>query len=55
MESAIDIVRVHAWNVKRCRDGDMWVGWAAGMLRAEQQYRGVKGYKQLDKLTNALG
>jgi putative transposase len=56
MESTIDIVRVHARNVKRWRDGDMRLRWAAaGMLCAEQQYRRVKGYKQLDKLTNALG
>lgn len=55
MESTIDIVRVHARNVKRWRDGDMRLRWAAaGMLCAEQQYRRVKGYKQLDKLTNAL-
>jgi len=54
-ESTIDIVRVHARNVKRWRDGDMRLRWAAaGMLCAEQQYRRVKGYKQLDKLTNAL-
>jgi putative transposase len=55
MESTIDIVRVHARNVKRWRDGDMRLRWAAaGMLRAEQQYRRVKGYKQLDKLADAL-
>ena len=53
MESTIDIVRVHARNVKRRRDGDMRLRWAAaGMLRAEQQYRRVKGYKQLDKLAD---
>ena len=27
---------------------------AAGMLCAEQQYRRVKGYRQLDKLADAL-
>jgi putative transposase len=55
MESTIDIVRTHACNVKRWRDGDMRLRWAdAGMLRAEQQYRRVKGYKQLDKLADAL-
>jgi putative transposase len=55
MESTIDIVRVHARNVKRWRDGDMRLRWAAaGMLCAEQQYRRVKGHKQLDALANAL-
>ncbi len=55
MESTIDIVRVHARNVKRWREGDMRLRWAAaGMLCAEQQYRRVKGYKQLDKLAGAL-
>ena len=55
MESTIDIVRVHARNVKRWRDGDMRLRWAAaGMLCAEQQYRRVKGYRQLDKLADAL-
>jgi len=33
MESTIDIVRTHARNVKRWRDGDMRLRWAAaGML-----------------------
>lgn len=55
MESTIDIVRTHARNVKRWRDGDMRLRWAAaGMLCAEQQYRRVKGYKQLDRLADAL-
>jgi transposase-like protein len=55
MESTIDIVRTHARNVKRWRDGDMRLRWAAaGMLRAEQQYRRVKGYKQLASLADAL-
>lgn len=55
MESTIDIVRVHARNVKRWRDGDMRLRWAAaGMLCAEQQYRRVKGHAQLAALANAL-
>jgi putative transposase len=55
MESTIDIVRTHARNVKRWRDGDMRLRWAAaGMLCAEAQYRRVKGHKQLDKLADAL-
>lgn len=55
MESTIDIVRVHARNVKRWRGGDMRLRWAAaGMLCAEQQYRRVKGYAQLAALADAL-
>ena len=55
MESTIDIVRTHARNVKRWRDGDMRLRWAAaGMLLAEQQYRRVKGHAQLDALADAL-
>ncbi len=55
MESTIDIVRTHARNVKRWREGDMRLRWAAaGMLCAEQQYRRVKGHAQLDALATAL-
>jgi putative transposase len=55
MESTIDIVRVHARNVKRWQNGDMRLrSAAAGMLCVEAQYRRVKGYRQLDKLANAL-
>ena len=55
MESTIDIVRVHARNVKRWRGGDMRLRWAAaGLLCAEQQYRRVKGHRQLDALAAAL-
>ena len=55
MESTIDIVRVHARNVKRWREGDMRLRWAAaGLLCAEQQYRRVKGFRQLAKLAAAL-
>lgn len=55
MESTIDIVKVHARNVKRWRAGDMRLRWAAaGMLAAEAQYRRVKGYRQLDRLAAAI-
>lgn len=55
MESTIDIVKVHARNVKRWRAGDMRLRWAAaGMLAAEGQYRRVKGYRQLDRLAVAI-
>lgn len=55
MESTIDIVKVHARNVKRWHHGDMRLRWAAaGMLAAEKQYRRINGYKQLDRLAHAI-
>jgi putative transposase len=55
VESMIDIVREHARNVKRWQDGDMRLRWAAaGMLAAANQFRRVKGYRQLPQLARAL-
>ncbi len=55
VESMIDIVRDHARNVKRWRDGDMRLRWAAaGMDAAAGQFRRVKGYRQLPQLATAL-
>ena len=55
VESMIEIVRNRARNVKRWRDGDMRLRWAAaGMLAAEGQFRRVKGFKQLPLLADAL-
>jgi putative transposase len=55
MESTVDIVKAHARNVKRWQTGDMRLRWAAaGMLAAEAQYRRVKGYRQLDRLADAI-
>lgn len=55
MESTVDIIKVHARNVKRWQGGDMRLRWAAaGMLAAEDQYRRVKGFRQLDKLDRAI-
>ena len=55
MESMIEIVRDHARNVKRWRGGDMRLRWAAaGMLEAANQFRRVKGYRQLPQLAAAL-
>lgn len=55
MESTVDIVRVHARNVKRWLPGDMRLRWAAaGMVQAEGQYRRVKGHRQLDALREAI-
>jgi putative transposase len=64
IESSIDIVRAHARNVKNWnadrrshgeRPADMRLRWAAaGLLAAEQQYRRVKGHRQLPALAAAL-
>ncbi len=55
VESMIEIVREHASNVKRWRDGEMALRWAAaGMESARTQFRRVKGYRQLPTLAAAL-
>jgi len=55
VESMIEIVREHAANVKRWRDGEMALRWAAaGMEAARRQFRRVKGYRQLPHLAAAL-
>jgi putative transposase len=55
VESMIEIVRDHAANVKRWRDGTMALRWAAaGMEAARSQFRRVKGYRQLPQLAAAL-
>jgi transposase-like protein len=55
VESMIEIVREHASNVKRWRDGEMALRWAAaGMESAHGQFRRVKGYRQLPQLATAL-
>ena len=55
VESMIEIVRANARNVKRWKDGDMRLRWAAtGMLAAENQFRRVKGYRQLPALATTL-
>jgi hypothetical protein len=55
VESMIEIVRAHARNVKRWQDGDMRLCWAAaGMLAAAEQFRRVKGHRQLPQLARAL-
>jgi putative transposase len=55
IESTIEIVRDHARNVKRWKDGDMRLRWAsAGMLTAASQFRRVKGHTQLPALAAAI-
>ncbi len=55
VESMIEIIREHSSNVKRWRDGEMTLRWAAaGMESARSQFRRVKGYRQLPQLAAAL-
>ena len=55
VESMIEIIREHAANVKRWRDGEMALRWAAaGMACAQGQFRRVKGYRQLPELARRL-
>jgi putative transposase len=55
VESMIEIVREHSSNVKRWRDGEMTLRWAAaGMESARSQFRRVKGYRQLPQLAAVL-
>ena len=55
IESTIDIVKVHARNVKRWQPGDMRLRWAvAGLMAAEAQYRRVRGHAGLDRLAIAI-
>jgi transposase-like protein len=55
VESMIEICRDHSRNVKRWRDGDMALRWAAaGMLEAKKQFRRIKGYTAMPHLRAAL-
>lgn len=55
MESTVDVVKVHARNVKRWMPGDMRLRWAAaGMVAAEAQYHRVHGYRQIGDLVSAI-
>lgn len=55
IESMIEICREHAKNVKRWRDGQMALRWAAaGMIEAGTQFRRVNGHQHLPALRAAL-
>jgi len=55
IESALDVVRTLTNRVKRWREGDMRLRWcSAGLLRAEEKFNRVKGYKAIPQLTAAL-
>ena len=55
VESAIEIVKHHARRVRRWNGSSMVLRWtAAGLVRAEQQFRRVKGHHQIPQLITAL-
>jgi len=55
IESMISVARTVTGNVKRWRDGSMVLRWtAAGVLEAEEQFRRVNGYRDLQLLRVAL-
>jgi putative transposase len=55
IESALSVVGKVMGRVKRWRDGNMRLRWCtAGLLRAEQKFRRVKGYKQMHLLVSQL-
>jgi transposase-like protein len=55
IESAIDIVRSHARRVKRWNGGAMAMRWmGSGLVRAENQFRRIKGHGQIPTLIAAL-
>ncbi len=55
IESAIDVVRTHARRVKRWSGSSMVLRWmGSGLLRAENQFRRVKGHRAIPQLIAAL-
>ncbi len=55
IESAFHTTRMLTNRVKRWRDGDMKLRWCtAGLLRAEQRFRRIKGYREIPQLIAAL-
>jgi transposase-like protein len=55
VESALSVTVKVTGRVKRWRDGDMRLRWCtAGLLRAEERFRRVKGHKQLPLLVAVL-
>ena len=55
IESALSVTRRVTARVTRWRDGDMRRRWCvAGLLRAESQFRRVKGHRAMPTLLKAL-
>jgi transposase-like protein len=55
IESALSVTRNVTGRVKRWRDGDMRRRWCgAGLMRAEEKFNRVRGYRQIPQLVAAL-
>ena len=55
IESAIEIVKTNARRVKRWNGSAMVLRWVGtGLVKAERQFRRVRGYKQMHLLVAAL-
>jgi transposase-like protein len=55
LESAFDQAKTQTRRVKRWRDGDMRLRWcAAGMLRAEERFHRLTGYRHLPALLHTM-
>jgi putative transposase len=55
IESAFDTAQKVTARVKRWRDGDMRQRWCtSGLLRAEEGFNRLKGYRQISRLITAL-
>jgi transposase-like protein len=55
IESALSVTRTVTGRVTRWRDGDMRLRWCtAGLLRAEQRFHRIDGYRHLSQLARAL-
>ena len=55
IESAFDTVRALSRRVKRWRDATMALRWAGtGLVKAQSQFRRLKGYRQMGALVAAL-
>jgi putative transposase len=55
IESALSITRTVTGRVTRWRDGDMRLRWCtAGLLRAEEKFRRIKGFRHLSELARVL-
>jgi transposase-like protein len=55
IESALSVTRTVTARVTRWRDGDMRLRWCtAGLMRAEQKFRRIKGFRHLTELAHAL-
>jgi len=55
IESAFSVVEEKCGPVKKWQGGDMRLRWvASGLLFAEEQFRKVKGYREIPQLVAAM-